>query len=538
MCNSWKKCVVTFLLFFVFPVAAIGAQTGDIEPMVFYPTDVAKAGDLSYLRDSVRLMLASRLASVAGGEVRLEKEMVKGRDVAFYRVMSRLVSTKDGTLLSAKVYRPLDESPLHFQSVANGSAEIMKALDVLVADIGKSLFQAQDSSEISKEPGEKTEKKIDLSTAHPDRAIKSNKGFGLSISQEAFADHVTIEVGATERYKSAVLPINSQGMTAGDIDGDSFDEILVSTHTKLYIYQLRDQRIQQLATIPLPGGLKVHALNVADLDNNGLMEIYLSSTRNKEPLSFILEWNPSTGVKWMYENVHWFLRPVNIPGEGLVLAGQQSGVTGMMIQSGIYRMTTEAGGKISGGDLLSLPESVNLFDFVFADLAGDNFPEVVTINKKEQLLVFNSDLQLLYTTPSGFGGRELSEGFTAPIRLVVSDFNNDGNHDILVVDNELYSPKMLSNTRLYRNGQVRGLLWDGMGFVEMWHTNLFENGVIDFQFLTSAETGKTGGDVKGRLFIVEPEKGDLLETFFLGAGGNRLSVYGMDFISKENSGKE
>jgi len=90
----------------------------------------------------------------------------------------------------------------------------------------------------------------------------------------------------------------------------------------------------------------------------------------------------------------------------------------------------------------------------------------------------------------------------------------------------------MNKTRLYRNGQVRGLLWDGGGFFEMWHTNIFPNSVLDFQFHSSVEVTEAATTVKGRLFVVEPEKGDLLEGFIFGLGGNRLSVYGLDFISK------
>jgi hypothetical protein len=201
-------------------------------------------------------------------------------------------------------------------------------------------------------------------------------------------------------------------------------------------------------------------------------------------------------------------------------------------------MALEPGGRIIKGERFSLPESIKLFDFVFADLDGDKFPEIVSINKKEQLKVFNSALELLYTSPTGFGGRELSEGLTVPIRLVVTDFDDDGNQDILIVDNELYSPRMMSKTRLYKNGQVRGLVWDNDAFIEVWHTNLFPNSIVDFQFLSLTGDAKKGANVTARLFILEPEKGDFLEAFLLGSGGNRLLVYGMEFISKENNSSE
>ncbi len=538
MGNSLKRCVIFLLLFLLLlPVAATAAQTKTTGTIVFYPTDVTDAGDLAYLSDSIRLMLVSRIASTAGSDVRLETKMIKERDKSFYRVMSRLAQTQDGIRISVEAYKPSEDIPQRFHSFASDSAEIISALDLLVADVRRSLFSTKDSSRAQKIPGESNGNDVAVSTSHPDRAYKENSGFGLSILQDEFIAEMAIKVETTERFKSEFFPVRSQGMTAGDIDGDSLDEVLIATNTRLFIYQLRNLRIHHLETIPLPGGLNVHALNVADLDGNGIMEIYLSSTRDGEPRSFVLEWSHASGVKWLAENVYWYLRPMNVPGEGMVLAGQQNGI-GNEIQSGIHRMVLEAGGKITKGERFSLPDAIKLFDFVFADLNGDKFPEIVTINEKEQLKVFNSAFELLYTSPTGFGGRELSEGLTVPIRLVVTDFDDDGNDDLLIVDNELYSPKMMSKTRLYRNGQVRGLIWDNDGFIEMWHTNLFPNSIVDFQLLSLTADAKNGANVTARLFILEPEKGDFLEAFLLGSGGNRLLVYGMEFISKEHTGTE
>ena len=532
MNDLWKK--LSFILLCLYLFSGVGyAQSGQGKKMVFYPTDVSKAGDLSYLRDSLRLMLASRLSASGGVQPVFKKSMKKGQ-AASYEVKSGIIRKKDSVELYAVVLSSEDAAqPSVFRAVVDDGTQIMKALDKVVADINTSLFNGEDTSSTAIAGGSAGAGKIAFQTPHPDRAVRRNSGYGLSIIQDGGNLDSSVRVESTGRYKSAVLQVETQAITAGDIDGDTYDEIVVATHAKILIYQVRNQRIQHLETIPLPGGLRVHAVNVADLDNNGLMEIYLSSTRNKEPRSFVLEWNPSGGVKWLHKDVHWYLRPLNIPGEGMVLAGQQSGVNGMT-QPGIYRMNSQAGTNISGGERLSVPKSVNLFDFVFADLDGDTVTEIVSISWQEELVVYGADLQIFYNSPAGFGGRQLGREFTAPIRLVATDFNNDGSDDILIVDNELYSPKIFNKTRLYKNGQVRGLQWDGMGFMEVWHTNLFQNAVIDFQYLSLVGTENNSAAVKGRLFVVEPAKGDLLEGFFLGIGGSRLSVYGMDFIPKEN----
>lgn len=499
------------------------------QKMVLYPTDVSKAGGLAYLQDSVRLMLASKLASETGNEMRLEGKLDRERDFRSYRVETRLVSNAKGVEISATAYAPSANKPIQFKAVAANASGVIRALDLLVRDMEKTLFQKDLSPQQAATGGTKTSATGTTTTPHPDRAVKTNSGFGLSISQEAFAREITIDVESNKRYKSAVLSVLSKAMTAGDIDGDSLDEILIATNTRILIYQLKNGKIQELTTISLPGGLKVHGLSVADLNQNGIMEIYVSSTRDKAPRSFILEWSQAGGVNWLHENVYWYLRAMDVKGMGAILVGQKSGVVSMM-QPGVYRLDMQSAEGIVAGERLAIPESVNIFDFVFADLSGDGALEVVALNKKEQLKVYDSSMELLYTSPAGFGGREIEEGYTAPIRLVVTDFNNDSKEDIVIVDNELYSPTILSKTRLYKNGQVRGLLWDGLGFMEMWHTNIFQKGVVDYQFLASRESGAQGANLKGLLFVVEPEKGDFLQAFLMGGGGIRLSAFAMDFM--------
>ncbi len=526
MARFLSGLLVFCLLISVSPLLAADAGGEKDGQMVFYPTSVKKAGEYSYLRNSLRLMLASRLTRISGMDAVMKESSAAGRDSALYRIESSLAKVGQGVEISAEVYTPGSTEPISFQRVAKGAAGLVNALDDLVDEIGISVFSLKDSRKVNRKSAGKDEPVTGFSTPHPDRAIKASSGFGLSISQDDFISQTELLVKATEKYKSAVIPTQSKGMTAADINGDGLDEILLCANTKLYIYQLRDKKIEHLDTVSLPGGLNVHAVNVADLNGNGTMEIYISSTRNREPRSYVLEWNPETGAKWLFENVYWYLRPLVIPGEGVVLAGQQNGLGGDLAP-GIYRLSVGPEGVYTPGEMVSVPESVNLFDFVFADLDADKVPETVTINRKEQLLVYSADSQLLYTSPSGFGGRELLETYTAPIRLVVTDFDNDGYQDILIVDNELYSPEMMSKTRLYRNGQVRGLAWGDDGFFEMWHTNLFPDSIVDFQFYSKAAAD---GSMHGRLFIVEPDKGDIVEEFLFGSGGSRLSVFGMSFV--------
>ncbi len=525
MSGFYKKILCVLSCCFFISGAAWAAQG---EKVIFYPTDVSDAGELAYLADSVRLMFASRLANIAGVQPVNEKEQ-PGSAKSCYRVQSVLVSTDKGTTVSALVYSPGSAASVQFQATSPEGEHIMQLLDELVAEIGEVVFDVK-KEVIHQEKPMKKKVATDFYTPHPDRQIKENSGFGLSIDQDEFVAQMAVEVENSERYKGEVYSYQTRAMSAGDLDGDAMDEILLATNDKIYVYQLRNQRIYPLAAIPLPAKLKVHGLNVADLNHNGTMEIYLSCTKNNDPTSFILEWHPETGLKWLSEWIPLYIRPIRVPGQGVILAGQRGGLEGEP-RDGIYTLVIKDDGQVATDTLLAVPDGVNLFAFVFADLEGDKVPEVVAITVKEELVVYNGNMDRLYTSPSGFGGREARDGLNPPIRMVATDFDMDGRDDILLVDNELFSPEMLSESRYYENGQVRGLLWDKDLFLEMWHTNVFTKSIVDFQFLPiPSKKGATTSD--GRLFIVEPAKGNSLQGLLFNDGGSRLSVYGMHFVPK------
>jgi len=521
-----NKLRVLPLLFFVVSISTPGlADQG--KGVVFYPTDVSEAGNLSYLQDSVRIMLAGRLAILAGIQPHFESDgqvIEPGR----YHVRTSLVNNLDGITIFAFVQQPGEESPVATRSAVTGPEQIMAALNDLAGQVGVSFFGVEP---LPVHPVRDKQNVVlnDFSTPHPDRYIKKSSGFSLSIAQNELIAEKIVKAETVERYKGTVLPFTTRAMTAGDIDGDSLDEILLAENTKIHIYQLREKRFHPLTSISLPGMLQVHALNVADLNDNGLMEIYLSATTEGEPRSFVLEWHPKTGVEWLHEEIPLFLRPMTIPGTGTVLAAQRGGVSGGTMP-GIYQLSLQAELTSSAGKLLPVPDSVNLFEFVFADLEGDGEAEVVSLNNKEELKVFDSDFQLLYTSPSGFGGREIPTSLTRPIRIVVADFNGDHNDDILLADNELSSPTFLTKSKYYKNGQVRGLFWDRDLFLEMWHTNIFQKAIVDLQFLPVPNADESDARRVGRLFVVEPEKGNSIEGYLFGSGATRLSVYEMKFI--------
>jgi hypothetical protein len=279
------------------------------------------------------------------------------------------------------------------------------------------------------------------------------------------------------------------------------------------------------------------------------MEIYISATRKDKLCSYILELNAQGDVSWLYKEIPRYVRPVKLPEDGWKLLGQKKGVE-ELVRTGISRLDFDQNGKLIDGEPLLLPEGVNLFEFVYADTNGNGSSEIVIINKKSQLAIYGSELNLLFTTESGYGGRNLFLGRSkaelenvkeyeladndyvyVPIRLIAADINNDGREEIIFAENERYSPKLMSDTLLFRNGIVRMLTWDGLGLVELFHTNTMLNSIVDFQFFM--KKGGEEGEGRGQLFVVEPKTGDAFTTLIGGGKGTRVLAYDLDMSPVE-----
>ena len=186
-------------------------------------------------------------------------------------------------------------------------------------------------------------------------------------------------------------------------------------------------------------------------------EIYLSGTDGLYVSSMIMKYD-TTGFHILARNIPWYLRPLFVPGKGWQLAGQKRGVEKIdLVSPGVYLLTLMQKIRLSKEERLALPPSVNLFDFVYADLDGDGFYEIVAVDQKEKLRVYNPGNELMWVSQKNFAGSKIYLGpsrggatskndrrnFTpdedaerelifVPARIIVTDINKDGKEEIVV----------------------------------------------------------------------------------------------------------
>ncbi|MEN8190491.1 MAG: FG-GAP-like repeat-containing protein [Thermodesulfobacteriota bacterium] len=548
MLNAFLR--VGFSLFVV-SILVLGHRSAQCEEnlVLFFPTDTSRAAEYSYLGNSIGSMMASRLSVKAGTKSFFVGDVAAGDENQYYQVKSSLVKVAQDVELLVEINHPAGAGEIGVFRVGTGNGnDIFQAIEELVTDIAEAFFGLKP---VPGKTEEKPEEKpvASFQTPHPERQLKKNAGMAMTISSSGEETEAKIEneapVRSTGLYRSPVIPLNMKAFTAGDLDGDSNMEIAIASHSTVAVYRMIDGQFQHLINIPLPANLRVHALNLADLDNNGIDEFYLSATSDDSPASFIFEFSEGQGVTWQYRNIGWYVRPMVVPGKGMIVAGQRNGLD-ELVTPGVFHLYRGSEG-ITVGDRLPLPDSVNLFNFIYTDLDGDGSEEVVAVNSQDQLEVYSTALELLHTSAEGFCGsvkffglskfelEEMKEFEKAdrdqiylPIRLQSADFDRDGRKELVVARNELYSTSFLPGSKSYRNGFVEALSWNGQGFSQTWSTNKKGTGVADVQFrLTSA--GGQNNRTQGRLFVVRIEKDVLFQAIMAGVGGSRVSLYEMEF---------
>lgn len=507
-------CVAALLLSCWGPAAARAAQ-GTVAVL---PFQLHTPPEMNYLRDGLRDMLSSRITAetgstvvaratvdeslrALGGSVAAERLPELARRLgAQHLIYGSVTSMGDGLSIDAKVFAataPGAEAVRSFYATAPDGKAVMRAVDTLAWDIIEQVYGKKRPAHLAPAAAGPTGAANPFQTAHPEKAYLASGGRGGR--------------GFT---KTRNLSLSLQAMAAADVNNDGVDELLLASPSELQIYSRDGARINKIASSSLPVRLRIHHVAAADLNGNGIPEIYISAADHQGPGSRVLEWDGKQFAV-LADEVPWYLRPMQVPEQGLILAGQ--GSSAMRAVDGSVQRLERIGNSYQGQARLKLPENINLFDFSYADVDGDGHAEVIAVNKSFELRVLRTDGKLLWRSEDNFnatkrklGGeppinvsrnrqqiRDLDSGgepfaeFPLASRILVVDMDKDGKDDIIV--NQVASSTILNampNLAEYNRGVLKGLKWNGLALEEMWRTNRIDSAVVDMQLKSQGMTLK------------------------------------------------
>lgn len=570
-------------------LAVRGQETGENYRLVFSTFDVSSAGNYAYLRDGIQSMLVSRLAAKDRFEVldqTITDEQLStmkdgrltagGKDippVADFLVEGNLYGLKSGLNVQVTLYPFAPEKEiLRFSIVTNTPDTLISDIEQLAGEMAQAAIGKKSTDPTRQQATGETGGASSFVTAHPEAAFKKGQYSGMVVGTPGSV----VQTSALGSKRNITLPDEMTAMTVADADGDTIGEVFVLSGRRLELYKVSGKSIDKVAETTLPKNIRSHAINAADLDKDGRLELYISATDDLDVSSMIITWDTANGFRVAAENISWYLRPVLLPGKGWRLAGQKRGVAKTeFVREGVYLLNTDATLKPSQGERLPLPGKINLFDFVYADLDGDGVAETVAIDQKERMRVYNQANELLWVSERSFGGSKVylgpSQGESVnqndrrnltvdenadrelifvPGRLLVADVDKDGREEIIVNENTMPSlgffktsvVSFFSKLRTYKEGVVVGMAWNGTAMNEVWRTGKFRGYLADhgFSLLDKAEgaAGQTvvSGNNKslGRLFVGQIPNSGSFVSLLPGSDDSELTVYDLEFSSEKS----
>ena len=507
-----------FLLALAFTLLSAPALAAEKSGTIaFLPFTANAPQDMSYLTSGIRDMLASRLGSGVGltvidkglvdkalaGPVPTQNEALLkiGRALrADYLATGSLTALGGSLSLDAKVFDLATGTPQSFYATAAGENEIIPAIDNLAWEIGEKMFGQKRPASALAQPQAAAPTQVPQNqylTAHPDRALAGRKGASPFIYSKGINS-------AFDFSKSQNMKLSLQYMELADLNGDGAEEVILADRESVQIYKRDGNRFSKVGQIPGPKGYRIHAISVADLNGNGKPEIYASAADTQNPASFACEWLEGDKANFLFRDAKWYVRAMELPGEGMVLAGQRSD-TEKAVAPGIHRLELN-GDTVKPASRIELPESVNLFEFTIADLDNDGSREIIAIDQYDRLQVLRAGGTSLWKSDEFYGGTTrfiggqealgISQKVTQvqdlgriyiPSRIIVQDVNGDGIQDVIINKNLSTSSRLFRNMKNYPSGEIHALTWNGIALTELWRTRKIDGYIVDYLLRPNAE---------------------------------------------------
>ncbi len=522
------------------------------------PVDMKSAGRYQFLGDALNSMLAGKLAMADNVELidsgltekQLENFSAANRPEELFRQlkadfigMGYGYDTVGGLKLQL-VFFPADseKESIKLTMKAREEGEIFTGIDQLVSGVKAKVLVLEGAESVQAD----NSGMVAFQTEHPEKAYRLGN-YGHSSSGNEGGGLVFIGAKSTITIDGTVV-----AMDRGDLDGDGTEEFVLITPVSLKIMKLEKGRMQEVNDYSVGARYQAHAVNLADFDQDGREEIYISGNKYSSPSSGVYRWSRDGGLEKIAVNLKWYLRPVKNRRGELVLLGQRASknVEDNFLSKNIYTLSLdESSGKIARLKPFPLPARINLFDFILTDLDGDQTAELVAIDKNEKMLVYKGSEQLLWVSEGEYGGsllrfgagssrstgifagNENSEDLAAdqdkvyiPGRMLAVDIDGDGGHEIIVGRNRFNGLRLLPNLRFYSGGSVSCMKWNGAGMTELWKTRHISSYISAYDFMFTGNTVSEDGKsfAEGRL-VIGSAAGKMLPL--LSAEKTRLETY-------------
>ncbi len=512
-----KFLVLVLIIPLLFTAAGSAAETA--KKVAILPFEINAPADLSYLREGIMDMLASRISWEGKVEVieeQLVKEALSGREGALNEAAAREVGTTlgadyvlfgsltvfgDSVSIDAKmVALKEDRPPVSVYAQTKGMGEVIPRINDFAQDINNTIF-GRGPTAMAAAPQQPR-----FSKAHPE-TIMSGPAPSTPAPRDggSFVQLESGREGSSDIFKSQKLSFPVLGMDVGDLDGDGRPEIVVLSKLKeVIVYQWDQGRLNKRGSFQGETRDNLVWVCLVDANHDGKAEVYVSNLRDQRLASYVLEWRGDR-LKKLATEIEWYFNRLTVPGKETMLLGQKKNLEDIFIP-GVYHLQF-AGGSYQPLAGISLPRRANVFNFTQGDLDGDGKPETAFIFPgEERLYLVDDDGSRLWQSreyygatanilegkspdsgstrvPGGGGATDGDEVevFYIPSPLVLVDLNNDERLEILANRNLSLTSRILASQRNFSDGEIQSMIWTGDDLLPQWKTRPLRGMVVSYR---------------------------------------------------------
>ena len=292
-------------------------------------------------------------------------------------------------------------------------------------------------------------------------------------------------------WKSRNFQFVITGVAVGDVDNDGQQETVIVTPDSVLIVRFVQGQMQELKKISSGRFSYNIAVDIADINANGTPEIFVSAMNNgrNQVNSTVYEFSGKDFIP-IVEKTRWYFRVIRHPARGNVLLGQRQLSGSDPFSEEIVELEWkhneyQAAARILPGGRF------NVLGVTLGDVMNDRNETALGMNDFDKLRLSELNGKEVWTSADPYGGSPLfvtlqvsDKGSPAdkaylPTRILLADVDGDGKYEAIVARNDEVTGRKLANQRIYRNGQIIALQWNGLGMSEIWHTRRVSGHVQD-----------------------------------------------------------
>jgi hypothetical protein len=293
-------------------------------------------------------------------------------------------------------------------------------------------------------------------------------------------------------YKQ-VFSLIINGTSIYDIDNDGFNETILLTPDRLSVHRFKNKAFSEIHEFKAPTGVSFVSIDIADMDNDSSPEFYISATNTGTDAyrSMVLEFTKNVFLI-LEKKVPYLMRITGLADNKKMFIGQEYSDAGthkgelFNLELVNNKIRVKGKLKLTNKPVHSFSVLKNKQDRtqVFATLSSSGHVEIIDMESN----------RVLTASEEKYGGNPFTIRLPSadasvntmsmlPIRLITTDFNNDGIDEIVCVKNNDAFNNILETTKIFTRGHFEILGFEGTSMLTLqWKSGMFSGFISDLAY--------------------------------------------------------